>query len=172
VLQRLEQRWDRRQEGLEPFVMAASIFIAASPQRVWDFLMAPETAFLTGDGIVNAFRVPGTPVGAVGEQVCVVSEVAGRVRADIIEVVSAEPPSTLVTRWLTSASEVVERATLHPGPGGGTSLTVQLAMRVALGTSKKMRPILQGHLEQSSRRIRSAVESGARLPSIDAAGPH
>ena len=165
MFQRLEQRWDRREEGLEPVIVLASIAISAPPQQVWNFVMAPEAAFLTGDGILNAFRVPGTPVGISGEQICIVSESSGRVSADIVEVVSAEPPNVLVVRSLTSPSEIVERTTLEPREGGGTSMTVQLAMRVGLGTSKKARPILQAHVEQSGRRIRSAIESGARLPS-------
>lgn len=171
VFRRLEQRWDRREEGLESVLVETSITIAAPPQQVWDFVMAPEAAFLTADGVLKAFRVPGTPVGLPGEQICLVSEASGRVSAEIVEVVTAEPPNTLVSRWVTSPSEIVERTTFEPSEGGGTSLTIQLAMRVTLGTSKKARPVLQEHLEQSGRRIRSAIESGARLPSADLASP-
>ena len=133
--------------------------------------MAPEAAFLTGDGVLKAFRVPGTPVALPGEQICLMSEASGRVSADVVEVVSADPPNTLVARWVTSPSEIVERTTFAPSKGGGTSMTIQLAMRVTLGTSKKARPVLQELLEQSGRRIRSAIESGARLPSTDLAAP-
>lgn len=165
MFRRLEQRWDRREEGLEPVLVQASITIGAPPQQVWDFVMAPEAAFLTGDGILKAFRVPGTPVGLPGEQISLVSEASGRVSADIVQVVSVEPVKALVARWLTSSSEIVERTTFEPSDNGSTALTIQLAMRVTLGTSKKARPLLQEHLEQSGRRIRSAIESGARLPS-------
>ena len=172
VFQRLEKRWDRREEGLEPVIVQASITIAASPAKVWEFLMAPESALLVGDGILKAFRVPGTPVGVSGEQICIVSEASGRVSAEIAELVSVEPASALVARWVTSPNELVERTTLEPCADGRTSMTVQLAMRVAFGTSKKARPLLQAHLEQYDRRVRSAIESGAYLPSTTPAAVH
>lgn len=142
-----------------------SVTIAAPPQDVWDFITAPGSAFLTADGVRNSFRVPGTPVGLPGEQTCVVSEDSDCVSAEISEIVSLEPPKTLVARWVTSPSETVERMTLEEVANGWTSLTIQLAMRVTLGTSKKARPVLEQHLERVGGRIRAAIESGARLPS-------
>ncbi len=170
VFSGLKKRGDRREEGLERVVVQASTTIAASPARV--FVMAPESALFVGDRILKAFRVPGTPVGVSGEQICIVSDASGRVSADIAEVVSVEPASALVTRWVTSPNELVERTTSEPCGDGRTSLTVQLALRMAFGTSKKARPLLQARLEQYARRMRSAIESAACLPSTTPAAAH
>ena len=164
MLQRLEQRWDRRDEGLEPVFVLSHVDIAASPKDVWDFLIAPESAFLTADGVRKAFRVPGTPARQPGEQTCIIRDDSESVSAEISELVAVEAPTTLVTRSVTSPYETVERMTLDPTDGGGTTLTIQLGMRVPLGTAKKVRPLLEEHLQSVSGRIRSAIESGAQLP--------
>jgi uncharacterized protein YndB with AHSA1/START domain len=164
-LQRLEKRWDRREEGVEDLMIQASLSVNATPRRVWDFLTAPEASLLTTDGVRMAFRVPGTPVGEAGEQLCIVHEHAGTVLADILEVVTVDAPNCLVTRWITGVNQVVERTTLETESQGATSITVQIGMRVPRGTAKRTRPIVQADAEQTLWRIRSALESGARLPS-------
>ena len=169
-VQRLEQRWDRREEGAEELLIHSALEISAPPDRVWEFLVAPEAYHLTTDGVRTAFRVPGTPRGAAGEQHCIVYEHAGEVRADILEVVSVDAPKCLVTRWVTGVNDVVERTTLEARGQSATSVTVQIGMRVPDGAAKKTRPAVQAGTEQSLRRIRSAVESGARLPSAQPVG--
>lgn len=163
-MQRLGDRWDEREEGLEPAIVQSSIDIASDSQSVWDFVMAPEAALLLADHVVKAFRVPNTPAGQPGEQICVVSDDDGRWQVGVLEVVSVEPRELLVSRWLTSPSELMEKTTLAASESGGTTLTVQLGMRVERGTSRRVRPLLETHLSQTLRRLRAAVESGARFP--------
>ena len=59
-IQRLGDRWDEREEGLETAIVQSSLDIAAERQAVWDFVMAPESAPLLSE-VVKAFRVPNTP---------------------------------------------------------------------------------------------------------------
>lgn len=162
---KLQTRWDRRQTGLEPLTLQSLVSIAAPSAEVWNFLMAPEAALVTGDGVVRSFRVPGTPIGEAGEQQCVVLEVDGRLTAHIAELVIAEPTVRIVARWLTMPNEVVASYLLADDKQGGTLLTGQLGLRVALGTSSKAAPELQAHLHRGLRRARAAIESGARFPS-------
>lgn len=164
LMQRLEHRWDRREEGVEPVLVTSRVDIATPPQAVWDFLIAPESAFLTADGVRRAFRVPGTPASQPGEQTCIIREDSESVSAEITEIVAVEAPRTLVSRSVTSPYETVERMTLEATDDGRTKLTIQLGMSVPLGMARKVRPLLEEHLQRVSGRIRSAIDSGAQLP--------
>lgn len=163
-MQRLGDRWDEREEGLEPAIVKSSLDIAAETQTVWDFVLAPESALLLNDEVVKAFRVPNTPKAQPGEQICVVTEDDGRLAVGIIETVALEPGVSLLCRWLTGPTEVMERTTLAPTGQGGTTITYQLAVRVELGTARKVRPLLERNVSQTLRRLRAAVESGVRFP--------
>lgn len=100
-----------------------------------------------------------------------VTEDDGRLSVGIIETVALEPRESLLCRWLTGLTEVMERTTLAPTGQGGTSITVELAMRVDLGTARKVRPLLESHVSQTLRRLRAAVESGVRFPEAEPPPP-
>lgn len=161
----LESRYDRRQTGLEPLTLQSVVTISAARAETWRFLVAPEAAVLTEEGVVRSFHVPGTPPGGPGAQQCIVYEVGGRLTAHIAELVVAEPPSRIVSRWLTTPTELMGSYLLADGKQGETVLTCQLGLRVAVGSSKKVAPKLQAQLEASLRRVRTAIESGVRFPS-------
>ncbi|WP_156465420.1 hypothetical protein [Knoellia sp. Soil729] len=163
-MQRLGERWDEREEGLESAIVHSSLKIAAETQVVWDFVVAPESALLLGDQVVKAFRVPHTPTAQPGEQICVVTEDDGRLSVGIIETVALEPREFLLSRWLTGPTELLEKTTLTPTGQGGTTITLRLAMRVELGTARQVRPLLERHVSQTLRRLRAAVESGVKFP--------
>jgi hypothetical protein len=161
-MQRLEQRWDQRATGLEPMTVEASIDIACSTQELWDFLITPESAIVTGDGVVKAFRVPGTPVGAVGDQHCLMYEVDGRVSIQMSEVVEAEPPNRVVVRWPTVSPTMLAISTLTPTPTG-TKYSSRLGLQVPTGTGKKVEPDIQLALAQSNVRLKACAEAGTHF---------
>ena len=90
-MQKLERRWERRQTGTKALTLQSVV---------------PITAPLTGDSVIRSFRLPGTPSCQPGEQRCVVYEVGGQLTAQIAELVVVEPPSRIVTHWLTMPGEV------------------------------------------------------------------
>lgn len=170
LFKRLEQRWDSREQhwgagelGYEPVVGEASVAISAPRQRVWDFVTAPESLFLVSDDVVKAFRVPGTPMGRPGEQICVMQDHAGTLSVQVVEVSSMNAPNMFAARWLTSDGGLVERTVLTALDDGRTSLTLQLEVIAPLGEGYLLHPDLQAQVDSSARRIRSALESGAQF---------
>ena len=161
-MERLDQRWDQRSSGVEPLTVESSIDIACSAQDLWDFLVAPESAVLTGQGVVKAFRVPGAPVGVAGDQQCVVSEIDGRVSVHMSEVVEADPPNRLVIRWPTISTTVLSTSTLTP-THAGTTYTSRLGLQVARGTIGKVEPGVLKAIADSNLRLKACVEAGARF---------
>lgn len=92
-----------------PVDVARCIEIAAAPATVWGFVHDPQTAVLTGDGIVQGFTMPGTPRGGVGERQCFVHLLAdGSTHTHMIKVVELEPG---------------HRAVAVDLPDGGTRMT-------------------------------------------------
>ncbi len=137
--------------------------ISAPRQRVWDFVTAPESLFLVSDDVVKAFRVPGTPMGRPGEQICVMHEHAGTLSVQVVEVSSMNAPNMFAARWLTSDGSLVERTVLTALDDGRTSLTLQLEVIAPLGEGYLVHPDLQAQVDSTARRIRSALESGAQF---------
>ncbi|MHB1371296.1 MAG: SRPBCC family protein [Pseudomonadaceae bacterium] len=163
-MHRLEQRWDQRTTGLEPMAVQASIDIACPPQEVWDFLLTPESAVLIGTGVLKAFRVPGTPVGVAGDQHCIVSDIGGRLEIHMAEVVEAEAPHRIVTRWPTIQTGVFSISTLTPTETG-TRYTDRFEMHVAKGAGKNAQPEALKAMTDSQLRLKACVEAGTHFPS-------
>jgi len=109
--------------------------------------------------VVKAFRVPGTPVGAVGDQQCLVYEVGGRLSIQMAEVVEADAPNRVVVRWPTVSPTMLAVSTLTP-TATGTKYTSRLELQVANGTGKKAEPDIQMALTQSNVRLKACVEAG------------
>ncbi|MGG5259073.1 SRPBCC family protein [Phycicoccus avicenniae] len=149
--------------GYDPVVGEATVEVAASRQRVWDFVTAPESMFFVSDGVTKTFRVPGTPVGRPGEQICVVHDLGGIVSVQMVEVSSTNAPTMFAARWLTSEGGLVERTVLTALDGDRTALNLQLEMIVPHGEGQRIAPSLQQQTESSVRRIRAAIESGAHF---------
>ena len=164
-MQRLEQRRDRRATGLEPITLESFIEIACSTQELWDFLITPESAVVTGIDVVKAFRVPGTPAGAVGDQHCLVYEVGGVLTIHMAEVVEAEAPIRVVVRWLTFPTNMLSTMDLTPTPTG-TRFTSRSQLQVANGTGKKVKPDLQMALAESNAKLKACVEAGTRFSAL------
>jgi hypothetical protein len=140
----------------------SSIDIACSTQELWDFLVTPESAVVTGEGVIKAFRVPGTPVGAVGDQHCLVYEIDGRVTIHMAELVEAEAPNRIVVRWPTLSKTMLAISTLTP-THAGTRYTTKVGLQVANGTSRKVEPGVQKALADSNVRLKACIEAGTRF---------
>jgi hypothetical protein len=175
---RVEERWQQRQTGTVPLTVQARTIIAAGRDQVWQFLIAPQSAFLCSDGVIKAFHVPGTPIGSVGEQHCMVVEQQGQVLAHIVEVLELRPYELAVTRTVTSPSGMISRYVLEDAPSGGTCLTYQFGAHMVLGSRKQAEPPIRVHVETAVRRIKSAIESGATFSDagnhstdLDSGGP-
>jgi len=161
-MQRLGQRWDQRSSGVEPLTVESSIDIACSTQDLWDFLVAPESAVLIGDGVVKAFRVPGAPAGVAGDQHCVVYEIDGRVTVHMAEVVEADAPNRMVIHWPTLSTTMLSVSTLTP-THAGTTYTSRIGLQVANGTSSKVEPGVLKAVAEGNVRLKACVEAGTRF---------
>jgi len=162
-MQKLEKRWESRQDGLEPLTVTTSVAIAAPVEEIWAFLSDPRSAMLTSPNVIKAFAVPGTPEGEVGGQNCIIMNVGGRLSAHINEIVAVEAPHRLVTRWPTMATELLSTLLLT-SDGHHSTLTYQVGLRIEQGSRKKREPALRESLDEELQRVRAGVESGARFP--------
>ncbi|MHA3838282.1 SRPBCC family protein [Terrabacter sp. AAH1] len=162
-MQKLEKRWEARQDGLEPLTVTTSIEIDATVDEIWAFLSDPRSAMLTSPNVIKAFAVPGTPEGEVGGQQCVVMNVGGRMSAHISEIIAVDAPHRVVARWPTMATELLS-TTLLTAEQGRSRLTYQIGLRIEQGTRKKREPALRESLDEELERVRAGVESGARFP--------
>lgn len=151
-----------RSTTFELLTVESSIEIACSPEDLWDFLIAPESAVLLGDGVVKAFRVPGAPVGTVGDQQCSMYEVDGKVTIHMSEVVEAEAPNRMVVRYATLPGNVLSISTLTPKSAGTTYMS-KIGLQVATGTSKDVKALAQKVLADSGVKLKACVESGFRV---------
>ena len=164
-MQKLADRWDRRQSGLETVTVQERVFVSSRRDRVWAFLIAPESAMLTQDNVQRSFVVPGTPEG-IGEQQCVIYEHQESVSAHIFEIVEITAPSLVVVRCLTVPAALLTRHELAPD-GTGTTLTVTMGFRVEVGSRTKVLEEVSKDLRGELTRLKAAVESGVQLPTQD-----
>jgi Polyketide cyclase / dehydrase and lipid transport len=167
-MDRLGQSWDRRHtpgEGTEPLTVQSTVEISKPVQEVWDFATSPHSTVLVDHHHVCSIPVPGTPEG-VGEQTCSLRrEGNGRLDATVWEVVEYEPPHRYVVKTLTGPSESVAVVVISATPSGCT-YTSSVGMRVAYGTSRKLAPVAQRAIDESTAKVRSFVESGIRLETV------
>lgn len=127
-MEKMERQWTERKLGLEPVTASASARLTVNVDRVWEFLMAPELAHLTELAVVSAFRVPGTPVGEVGEQQCYIQDTGeDRRSVTLLEFIELERPFRMVVRFPTSPTKYVTTYELHPE---GTEVTLSCKVGV------------------------------------------
>lgn len=161
---RIEKRWDARQTGLEPFTFEVSIEISSPAKALWSFILHAKSAQLVDPRVVNAFRVPETPAGELGEQQCMVIDDGGVLTAHIGEIVSIEAPRLVAVRWLTVPGRYITTHLIE-GLGLRSRLTYHVQGQTATGTGKATQEQLRSHAAASLARVRAVVESGARFPS-------
>jgi len=168
-MDRLGQSWDRRHtpgDGTEPFTVQSTVEISKPVQEVWDFVSSPQLSVLLDHHHIRSFPVPGTPEG-VGHQSCSMDRLAnGRISVTVSEVTEHEPPHRLVSKMLTGPSEALALMVLSPTPTGCT-FTVSAGIRIAYGTSPKVAPAAQRGLDDLAATVRSFVESGIRLETVN-----
>lgn len=165
-MQTVERRWGERKLGLEPVTVTASTHVAAKAERVWALLMAPELSTLVDPSVVRAFRVPGTPVGEVGEQQCFITD-AGNDRRSVtlMEIAKVEPPVRVVVRCSTSPTAFVVTYTLVPDEAG-LSLSCQWDALVEKGYRRKAEPTLRDECQKQINQIAAAIRSGFTIPDM------
>lgn len=137
------------------------IEIAAAPATVWSFVHDPQTAVLTGDGIVQGFTMPGTPRGGVGERQCFVHLLAdGSTHTHMIEVVELDPGHRAVTIDLPDGG--TRMTTTVVGSHDRTMLTLQMvksAPRILYAS--EVTQVTQ-YCDTYLLRVRQAIEGAAR----------
>lgn len=139
----------------------SSIDIACSTQDLWDFLVAPESAVLIGEGVVKAFRVPGAPVGVAGDQHCVVYEIDDRVTVHLAEVIEADAPNRMVVgrrspQRCSPSRPSRPRTRARPTPAGWD-------FKWLTGTSRKVEPGVLKAVAEGNVRLRACVEAGTHF---------
>ena len=110
--------------------------------------------------------MPGPPIGAAGDQHCLVYEVDGHITVHLAEVVEAGEPNRVATRWPTISPTLLSTSTLTP-THTGTTFTSRMGLDVARGTVGKVAPEMQKAMAESKVRLKACVESGARFFSGD-----
>lgn len=167
-MDRMERQWTERQLGLEQVTVIASVRVADHAERVWEFLFAPESAYLADPAVVKAFRVPGTPTDEVGEQHCFIrDEGEGRRSVALTEFVELQRPVRMVTTCPTYPTTCTTTYELRPD-GTDVILTCEMEIWVEKGLRRRVRPALQAENQSQLDRIAAGIRSGLALPGMEA----
>ena len=96
-------------------VVGADIDIARPVDHVWQFACDPSNSVLTNSTVVHGFRVPGGPVGQVGDRSCLVSRrEGGLLKTSVYEAVETVWGRRQVRRILTARSPALFTQTFDP----------------------------------------------------------
>jgi len=164
LMDKLGRRWEARQRGTEPIRVDTDVVISATRERVWSFVMHPDSARLLDPEVVNAFRVPGSPEMAVGEQHCTVLRHGAVLAAHITEVVGMDAPRSVSFRSLTVPGAFVA-SYLFEELGSKTRLTYRVEGQVAAGAKAQAEESARTSAAHALNQMRAVVESGASLSS-------
>lgn len=155
------RRWDERTH----VEVVRSIDIAGSPDDVWTLVWAPEYMPLLDDDVVEAYTVPGTPRGEVGERQCSVRLSAGERVETVSEVIDCEPGRRAVWvdvpfRGLTAAVSVLPlEGHAHLVVGFRLDADYHLA-QLSPGWQKPVIQEVEGTLDRYLPRVRDLIEGG------------
>lgn len=99
--------------------------VAAPPAEVWPAVRTTGVDLLdaTGQGAASVVALPDTPVGEVGEQICIVASDPPFVQ--VLEVVAQDVGRSVTVRYLTAPTRVDRTVTLAPS-SAGTDVTVSI----------------------------------------------
>jgi hypothetical protein len=164
LMDKLGRRWEARQRGTEPIRVDTDVVIAATRERVWSFVMHPDSARLLDPEVVNTFRVPGSLEMAVGEQHCTVLRHGSMLAAHITEVVGIDAPRSVSFQSLTAPGGFVA-SYLFEELGSRTRLTYRVEGQVAAGTKAQADGSARTSAAHALNQMRAVVESGASLSS-------
>lgn len=119
------QRWTVRREPRRPMTVAATMWIAAPPERVWELVSAPEVGCGGRPGhVVCAGRLPGTPQRQVGELRYDVIRLSDKRLSPCVSAVTELVPSHRIVVQNTAPALGEMRYTVSP-MGEGTTLSVE-----------------------------------------------
>lgn len=155
------RRWDQRTH----VEVVRSIEIAGSREDVWTLVWAPEYMPLLDDEVVEAYTVPGTPRGEVGERQCSVRLTAGERVETVAEVIDCDPGRRAV--WVYVPSNGLTSA-VSVSPQEGRVLLVFAIRLDANFFLAQMSPgwqgpaiqAVEGALDRILPRIRDLIEGG------------
>ena len=93
-----------------------------TPDEAWDLVLDPARS-LWGEARGRGARVPGTPVGAVGERLAMVSEWDGLPHVLFVETVEIGPGRRIVRRHLSTSHPAIWTTTVTARDGGSRVVT-------------------------------------------------
>lgn len=173
MMDRLADRWQRRQEGQpqqhhqQPYVTVAvseQVTVAGvDPGQLWQLVWDPATSPLVLDHVVAAFTVPGTPAGKVGEmQMHIVRGARGTLVGMIEEVVEIGPGYRAVTRSRSAVQPTMSTTTLLPLDQGGCVLRHHTELTAPQGSATAVRAEAQASSLRYLSRVRDLAERTLR----------
>ncbi|HOS92596.1 MAG TPA: hypothetical protein PLQ54_04745 [Armatimonadota bacterium] len=162
VMDRLAERWANRESGLEPIMHSQSILVRATAADVYAFLIDPESMRVIVADAANAFRVPGTPTGEIGEQVCVVIHHDTGHRVDLWETTDLIPEREIRQRLVSVDTPWEEHLTIEEYGPAAARLTDTHEGFVSLGRGAEVRAYLDSSVNASLDRIRVALEERSK----------
>lgn len=135
-----------------------SVEIAGDPGRVWSLIQHAANAVLLNPAIVEAFTVPGTPVGEAGEQQTVVTVDFGHRVETTIEVTAIVPGT--YAEWSSLGSPNGGGwVQLSPSPAG-TRLTSATRYEVTNATAERAEAAYRDQLRGQLARVKQLIEAG------------
>lgn len=164
LTERAEARFNARRssdrQALKPVEESAQVAIPLPANVVWDFVWRAETAPLVSDNVVQAFTVPGTPIGEVGEIQChIVRGEGGVLVGSLIEVVELDPGRRAVTRSLSTPEAAASTTEVIPAGETASVLRLSVAMTPAPGKESDLRSILQSHASTYVERVAGVLRA-------------
>lgn len=159
VMDRLAERWAQRESGLERVTHTASIVIRATPAEVYAFLLDPESMRVTVANAVNSFRVPGTPVGAIGEQICIITRQGRGHGVALWETTDLIAEREIRQSLLNHGTPWREHLLIEEYGPAAVKLTDTHEGDIALGSREQVLAHLNSSVSASLDRIRVALES-------------
>lgn len=175
MMDRLADRWQRRQEG-EPQQnpQQAYVTVAVSeqvtvagvdPAQLWQLVWDPATSPLVLDHVVAAFTVPGTPAGRVGEmQMHIVEGPMGTLVGMIEEVVQLGPGYRAVTRSRSVVRPTTSTTTALPLDKKGCVLRHHTELTAPVESANAARAEVQAHSLRYLSRVRDLAQASLRSP--------
>lgn len=140
-----------------------SVEIAGDPERVWALIQPAANAILLNPAIVEAFTVPGTPVGEAGEQQTVVTVDFGDRVETTIEV-SGIVPGTYAEWFYPGSPNGGGWVQLSPSPAG-TRLTWATRYEVTNATLERAEAAYRDQLRGQLACVQQLIEAG--WPELD-----
>ena len=141
-----------------------TVEIDRPPETVMAFVLAPESVLLVGQVTERCFRVPDTPVRAVGEQQVVVTTEDGLLVLCVSELVELDFPRSATTIERSVPGDIRVRYTCDPTRSGGTTYTQEVRITPQPHEVAVMQLLFEAETRRSVARIREVLENDEWTP--------